>query len=399
LATKGESVSEARFERRYGFDAAFDLLDRAKLLDLISNLGYGRALGVDNSMTRAEMIDLLISTGVEAEYDAEEDTDEYPLRRVFPCALPGDPALLERRAGCRVHLNWVTDWRGAVDSLVADPEEFNWGLPSIIKPGDLIIFVLDCDPALVVCTEVVGSVERGIPTVQSQFTFTNPITWLEVNQRLSTRPPRKTRRLTDAVADELLVILRDLVQSPSPAFVTAGDCTWNGRSTSSPSVEVARLLQDHARDPERRCSACDAPRDPGMLQLHYFRPVYANIQLEIQDHIDDSAMLCDECHRLAHAQSLQVLRRALRPSCPSCGARNPRSIQWGFLAEDRGDDVIVGGCVVGPGIWPQWMCRDCETAFVVTPIPQGQDLILSANGHGVGPVNQLSDDLPLDLET
>jgi hypothetical protein len=327
------------------------------------------------------MIDLLISTRVEAEYDAEEDTAQYPLRRIFPREPPRNPAFLKRRVGCHVHLNWVTDWRMAIDSLVANTEQFDWDLPSTIKSGDLIITMLACDPALVVCIEIVESVKGAVTVIGPRLTLTNPITWLQVDDRLSTPLPRETMTLSNTVADELLAMLSDLVKSPRPVFVTAGDCTWKGRPTSSPSVEVARLLQDQTRNPELECSACCASLDPSMLELHYFRPVHVSIQLEIQDHVDDSAMLCSSCHVLVHGHTLQALQRALRPACPSCGGRNPRSIQSGLLADDPGDDVVVGGCDVGPGIWPHWMCRDCETAFVVTPIPPGQELILRANGQ------------------
>jgi hypothetical protein len=61
------------------------------------------------------------------------------------------------------------------------------------------------------------------------------------------------------------------------------------------------------------------------------------------------------------------------PPCPSCGARDPIPIVYGYpdfelgQAAERGE-VILGGCLVGPES-PEFECRSCGLALPCTKGP------------------------------
>lgn len=350
--------------RSYPYDAYYDHLDRSALLEMLTtSAGYDAEDLAD--LTRAELIDTLIGSTVEAEYHAEELGEDYPLRRL---SEPQDLSVLReiRRAdGHHVYWCWMDDWETAVESLNGDLNEVTWGLPAGVRAGDVIVTAVNSTPALLACVEQVSRVEGGTVFVEPRWTTDQPVPVHHVEASIAVKLPRTTTVLADATGDALLDHSIDLLEHPRPVFVVAGDCTPDGRRTAGSAVHALTLLQDA----ELRCAACGT--DHGTFELHYFRPRHFDLQLEIQDHLDDAAQLCLDCHLLCHSPSLKRLREFVRPvplTCPECGAGNPREYIWGMPVDPEtvdSDAFILGGCVLPGGPAPGYQCRACETDFSV----------------------------------
>lgn len=359
-----ESRDMTSSHRTYPYDVYYDHLDRSALLKILTT-SAGHDPEDLAEMTRTELIDAIISSTVEAEYHAEELGDDYPLRRP---AAPQDLELLReihRAGGNHVYWCWMDDWEPAVESLNGDLDEVTWGLPTGVRPGDVIVTAVNSEPALVVCVEQVSRVESGTVFVEPRWTVDQAVPVHQVEAGTGAKLPRATMVLVDETGDALLDQVVHLFEHPQPVFVVAGDCTPDGHRKAGSAVHALQILQDATM----ACAACGA--DDGTLELHYFRPRHFDLQLEIQDQLDDAAQLCQDCHRLCHSPSLKQLRDFARPTpltCPECGASNPREYIWGMPADPEAaesDAVILGGCVLPGGLAPAYQCRACETDFSV----------------------------------
>lgn len=348
--------------RTYPYDVYYDHLDRAALAEILTT-STGYDADDINDMTRNELIDAIISSTVEAEYHAEELGENYPLRRPAP---PQDLSLLReiRRAeGHHVYWCWMDDWEAAVESLNGELTEVSWGLPTGVRRGDVIVTAVHSEPSLVACVEQVSRVESGTVFVEPRWTIDQAVPVHQIEAGIGAKLPHATMVLADATGDAVLRHVIELLENPQPTFVVAGDCTPDGRRKAGSAVHSLRILQDTTL----ACAACGA--DDGTFQLHYFRPRHFDLQLEIQDHLDDVAQLCLDCHRLCHSPSLKQLRDFVRPTpltCPECGVGNPREYIWGMPADPEtfeSEDFILGGCVLPGGPAPEYQCRVCETDF------------------------------------
>lgn len=350
--------------RVHPFHVHYDRLDRSALVDILEKCGYDSEDFAD--LTRTELIETLIDSTIEAEYLAEELDERYPLRRPFEPQGLSILREIRRTDGHHVYWCWMDDWEAAVESLIGDLRDVNWGLPDGVRAGDVIVTAVNSIPALVVSVEEVSRVEGGTVFVEPRYRITEPVSVHHVEVPLDNKLPRTTTVLDDQTGDAVLDRIVDLLEHPRPVFVVAGECTPIGLGTPGSSVHALRLLQDGGT----ACAVCRAEVDN--VELHYFRPRQFNIQLEIQDHLDDAAQLCPDCHGLCHAPSLQELRAHVRPkrlTCPECGAENPREYHWGIVRSEfatlESDEYVLVGVEKPDGLAPEYQCRACNTDFCI----------------------------------
>ena len=343
-------------ERRHWLDTVYDRLDRRKLAELVREAGVCLAGDELADMSRSELIQLLLDVAIEAEADAKEARADYPLRR--PVRTPVPPWLAPPTG--TVHLRWVDDWRDGASHLIDDGE---LTLPWQARSGDVVVTVLACEPPLVAAVE---RIERtGDDPLVDRVVIAQPVPWSSV--RLSAgdaEPARRSARMSREAGGRLVDALRRELEHPGPVFVSAGDCTADHTYPSI--VDALSLLQvDH---PDRSglnswCASCGTFE---RLEFHFERPVHDNVELEIQDHLDDVVDLCDVCHELAHPHSVDAQRRALRPACPECWARDSRVVV--FVQPAFGDwweeGVVSAGRDDDSPVPAQWRCGSCEEDFV-----------------------------------
>lgn len=362
-------------ERRYWFDTTYDRLDRMKLVELVRAHGYDLDDDELDLESRADLIDVLVDTRVEAEDDAEEAGIDYPLRRPFAFAAP---SWLTGEPQPRVHLRWEADWREALEQLLDD--DASWDLPSTVKDGDVVLTVLGCVPPVVAALDRIAHTD-GQWQIGDRAIIAQPITWgsLWCDAKEADDLRGFTGRLTARAAKRLVNALQAEADKPKPVFLDAGDCTPVGHYPSA--VEVLARLQavEHATEAGQRSLAveCGACGSTNSLEVHFDRPLHECVRLEVQDHLDDVAHLCSQCHRLAHPHSIafqrRVLREAATPRCPACGGRVARPVVWGMALPEYMEnypDTIFAGCVVDDPIPAQWQCENCDAQYATVTMTQ-----------------------------
>ena len=356
-----------RPKRMYWQDSIYEALDRMKLLELVGQAGFDETDMIFD-LTRTELIDALIDTQVEAEAFATEAEEDYPLRRPVRTTLPD---WLVSSLDHRVHLRWEDTATGHVEAVLDDHPK--WAVPAGLGDGDLVVTVMGSDAPIVSAVEQVREEHDGTWSVTDQLLVAQPVLWYTLwRYAYDLRAPgprsarlslRKGRRLLEALTEE--------IANPTPQFVVAGDCA-SGAEALSPVTTLARLQAHERTRSEGVCEACETPMAWSGLEGHFDRPACRALLLEVQDHVDDAALVCGPCHALLHPHPVAALRRALRPACPSCGARDARSIRWGLRADGSvldDDDIAWGGCVIDSRTPVQWRCNACHTAYLTTPTP------------------------------
>lgn len=348
--------------RLHGYDPVYDRLDRKALIE-----HYKKVFDVDEEdlqlESRSDLIDALLDYESEVYFETSEEPEDYPLRR--PEEIWGLASSLSREDGQRLYWCWEEDHGPAVRALVTNVADYPWSLIEGIRENDLILTALNSTPPLIVSLEAATSVVNGKVFVERIATFSNPVALAEVENIIDASLPRESAKLDNGVADKVLSIMAELTSDPRPVFVEAGTCPPLDSAEATSSLAVTALLQEGPVD-DIVYAAC-ARIEPPTLEPHFFRLRVEPLLLEIQDHVDDIALLCSDCHQIAHRPSLEKLRAfAAAPSCPNCGTRNPKSIIWGMPAGPPDDDKeVLGGCALPPGIRPEWSCRDSETNYVV----------------------------------
>lgn len=362
--------------RRYGYDPVYDRLDRKALIEMYKRVFFVEDPSDLQSETRSTMIDGLLDAENEAYEDTFDDPENYPLRR--PDEIWGENDELSRADGQRLFWCWAENYEDAARALVTDIENHEWGLDPEIREGDLILTGIDCTPPLIVALEVARSAVDEAVAVDRLATFSNPIALREVEMEFGGSLPRASARLDDEVADRVLQILGELVRAPRPIFVSAGKCVPLDHEDIRSALTVSTLLQEGPVD-GAICAACGRS-EPRTVEVHFFRPNSELVLLEIQDHLDDVALLCIDCHEIAHRPSLQSLRAfAAAPGCPVCGERNPQQIVWGMPSLPLNEEDVYAGCALPLGIPPEWRCRNCETSYAVVPFRGNQEVVYTAD--------------------
>lgn len=381
-------------ERRYWLDTTYDRLDRMKLVELVHEHGYAMDGDELALATRSELIDLLVSTRVEAEYDAEEADSDYPLRRPVMFVVP---SWLTDKPLPRVHLRWEEDWQGALDHLLDD--DASWDLPSTVKDGDVVLTVLACGPPVVAAVERITQGGDGWQ-IEDRTLIAQPITWWALWRGESEREELRgfTGRLAARAVRRLIRALQAEAEDPKASFLDAGDCTFSGERSSAIAVlarlQSAQLATDAGQSPLLvECGSCGSTDS---LEVHFDRPLHETVQLEIQDHLDDVTHLCSDCHRVAHAHSVASQRRAFHQSattpCPACGEKTARPIVWGMPLPDdleNNPDVVFGGCVIDDPIPAQWHCDHCGEEYVTVSMTRLRQLQACPLGSSSAPAGTL----------
>ena len=348
--------------RLYGYDPVYDRLDRMALIG-----HYKKHFPMDGEeilrlKTRSDLIESILEAETLALADTDSDPDDYPLRRLEEV---WDPATtLTRKSGQRLYWCWEDDTLASAKSLVTDIANHHWNVGHEIRKGDLVLTTLACTPPLVIALEVAETVFEDEILVERLGTFSNPISLFEIEERLNISLPRRSQKLDAPTTDRVLAIIAELISSPQPIFVSAGDCTPLKFNAAHELLFVTALLQQGMVD-EISCDACGRP-NPDRLEPHLFRPKPEDVFLEIQDHIDDTALLCSGCHAIAHQPSLQQLREfAAAPPCPGCGERNRQAFVWGLPPESPDESIVCYMMAPPPRHLPQWSCNNCNTSFAV----------------------------------
>lgn len=351
---------ELNKKRLHGYDPVFDRMDRKHLISYFQRLFPDVEEDSIRDMKRSDLIDALLDFEDEVWHSTLESPEDYPLRR--PDGSSSAQELMEHD-GRQIYWCWEKKPHVSALSLVTNIESYEWNLRKQVEQGTLILTAINTSPPLIVSLEIVEAVTDKATIVERVATFSNPISVLEVEQRLSSTLPRRSQRLKESIADQILHTISELVNDPAPIFLTAAECMPELSSPSHEALFAVALLQE-SHGTQISCGACGR-YDPPVLEAHLSRPGTDTLLLEIQDHVDDVVLLCADCHVMAHSPSLEEVRNFSKPACPECGERNPRWILWGEPSIEPRDDVVFAGCCLPPGPLPRWECRKCEAQYMI----------------------------------
>lgn len=347
-----------RTRRLHGYDTVFDRMDRKELISQYLRIFPDMSQSSLGFKTRSELIeDLLVAEDRKSQSGAQQG---YPIRRkgVSPSSMD-----LAEYTGKSVFWSWEKDVRESAYSLATAPDFYELHLSKNLQQDTLILTAVDATPPLILSLEVVASVTDGVAVAEPVMTFSNPISVLEIEHRLRAKLPRRSQNLKVSIVDQVLNLISEVVVSPAPIFLAAGDCVAGISSAEENAIFAIAMLQANF-GPEPECQSCGR-REVSNLEAHFARPKHESLVLEIQDHVDDTKLVCSDCHSLMHQADFDQVSDFSRPACPECGERNPRSIIWGDPAILSTDDVVFAGCVIPSGRIPQWKCRSCETEYLV----------------------------------
>lgn len=370
----------APVERTYfAVQPPYENLERAALLRILEIRGFLLDDVVD--LARRELIDLCVDNDVEAQIVAEDDPQDYPVRRPLVGVLPS--WFLEGTGPIRVR--WVDDWRGG-DWGKGEPASDGAGDDEVGEkghPGILIEVARTEVPVVLAVSRPArprGPRRRsrdapgGIRPEDREPTavlLPQIVLWQDVLRNLDVVSQPSDDLWTDEVASALRASVAQVAGSPRAVFASCGPC--RPPSSVVEIVLLVRLLQSTFERPSRVtvCEVCARDcESPGSLELHLDRPSQRALRLELQDHVDDAALVCAPCHGLLHGPSVRALRQSLRPACPSCRDRaDVRPVAGGMLPPSEvADDAVAGGCTLLGGPMPQWMCVACGASFTVARV-------------------------------
>lgn len=351
---------ELNKKRLHGYDPVFDRMDRKHLISYFQRLFPDVEEDSIRDMKRSDLIDALLDFEDEVWHSTLESPEDYPLRRPDDSCSTNE---LTKYDGKQIYWCWEKEPHESSLSLATNIESYEWSFRNQVKQGTLILTAINTSPPLIVSLELVEKVTDKATIVERLATFSNPISVLEVEQRLSSTLPRRSQKLCESIAGQILHTISGLVNDPAPIFLTAAECKPGLSSSSHEALFAVALLQGRFVA-QVSCVVCGR-YDPPALEAHLSRPSIDTLLLEIQDHVDDVVLLCADCHVMAHAPSLEKVRDFSKPACPECGERNPRWILWGDPSIEPRDDVVFAGCVLPPGPLPRWECRKCEVQYMV----------------------------------
>jgi|GEM_PF-1435829 len=349
----------------------YENLERLELLRILERRGF--LLDDIEEMARRELIDLCVDNDVEHISVPEEDSWDYPVRRPVRASLPS--WFIDGTGPVRVR--WINDWS---NGAVLDREPWAQGADSA-DLSEVVLEIVRVDPPVLVAVSRPAPPPTrrprrgsGAPRGEhprddgrSRVLLPQIVLWDGVISRVAAdRAVRGDDVWVGDDASALRSAAAHAVAAPEAIFLDAGACSPGVRVDEL--VALARVLQDAyggSRSAGSQCDVCG--RLCEVLGVHLDRPSHRPLRLELQDHVDDAALVCSDCHTLLHGTSVLSLRRALRPACPSCSDRiDVRPLVLGMPAsEPIDDDVILGGCDIGPGPVPQWRCLACEQDFAV----------------------------------
>lgn len=349
-----------RTKRLHGCDPVLDRMDRKQIIGHYLRLLPNASQSSLEFKTRSELIEDLLDLQDLQQQSQSASRKDYPLRRPFASSSPND---FNRHAGKPILWCWEKDVCATANSLATAEQTYELNLPQTLEPDTLVLTAVNSAPPLILSLEVVSGVVNGAAEVELLEMFLNPISVLEVEQRLGAKLPRRTQNLKPSIVDEVMGVISELVVSPAPIFLAAGDCDAGVSSAADDAILAISMLQAQFGE-EAECQSCGR-RGISNLESHISRPGSDNLVLEIQDHVDDTKLVCVDCHVLMHQTDFDKVSAFSKPACPECGERNPRTVVWGEPAGLPSDDVVLGGCILPSEPLAKWKCRSCETEYLV----------------------------------
>ncbi|WP_159614176.1 hypothetical protein [Glutamicibacter sp. JC586] len=336
-------------------------MDRKQLIDHYLRVFPDAGQSALESKTRSQLIEELLERRELEQRPASSEHETYPLRR--PRKLTGSGEI-SQYAGKPIFWSWEKNVRGTASSLAGAPDSYEMNFTQTLEQDSLILTAVNSSPPLILSLERVESATEGVVEVERLFTFASPISVLEVEQRLGAKLPRRSQYLGESVVGRVLSVIGELMVSPAPIFLEAGDCSARVTNSEEDAILAISILQA-SFDNELECESC-GQADVSNIEAHLVRPSNEWIVLEIQDHVDDVMLVCPDCHEMIHESIVEQAKSSSKPSCPECGELNPRTYIWGMPAgmPDE-EEFVVAGCVLPSGPLPDWQCRACGTDYLV----------------------------------
>lgn len=249
-------------------------------------------------------------------------------------------------------------------------EAQKWNIGEDVSEDDLLLTVLDVTPPLVTALEKISAVAEDQVFVESIAVFSNPISLYDLETMIDSGLPRSSKALSHSTGRKVIKALNKFIKDPIPVFISAGQCSNGSDPHINDAVHVLAILQRDVDDIPL-CDGCGKDVD-AKTEVHFFRPQGSNLNWEIQDHVDDVGLLCQDCHTVVHGPTKSRLRKsvATAPKCPQCGAGNPREALWGMPMFHDDDNYVIMGCVIPDEPMTEWVCRECDTPYAVVANPE-----------------------------
>ena len=265
------------------------------------------------------------------------------------------PEPIRLRPGQQVSVAFGRPWKDAVISLMEPGCGYTpWQYDEDRQEGDVLISVLDTQPQVFGCIEIIGPKTDDSP-------FSIDQKW--ILRRLPTVPdwlslPDVHKPLGFEQAQNLLSILDSERQTYSQGFGIEPPTT----------AEAARVILDSGG----RCTHCDKqinlnrPDARGRIHTHL-----AEANSFVGDHYSDwPAALCTPCYgKMSTGGFINYLdfRFAGNPQCPRCRARRTAEYIRSYYIEDLPADPspwkFYNEEHRGPDDYGRWLCHRCHFVF------------------------------------
>ncbi|WP_313811399.1 hypothetical protein [Glutamicibacter sp.] len=331
--------------------------DRSQLIARFCQLTSSQDKSWGSSLSRKELIEQI----KQLEAQEQHFGSQLPLAVHRTLSASDFELPFEISEGQRIYFSWESDPIEAAWFLdEGKMGQRKWNIKTILPAGTKILTVLATTPPMVACLESVNSHENREIDVARDVLFTVPISLNDVEELTGAHLPRASQWLKPADGISILDALGTLLQDPRPLMLTAGTCRMDSETEATTAIHTLALIQ--RKDYETRmCDGCQ--REVDATSVHFFRDQQADSTWDIQEHVDDIGLLCNDCHQLLHAPTLKQFQGTLI-ACPQCGARNPKKYIWGMPAfPPDEDEYVIGGCCIPDEGMPEYSCRECETCF------------------------------------
>lgn len=355
------------------FHPEYSMLDRDSLMEIFTKHFPGFTDSRMRAMSRQELINLIQEQeGFVAREDGNGDLSEMvspPLRYSRKQVdLPRSLAPGQGMYYCWENADAAVE--AAISLAKGDVSTREWNLGEDVPEGSLLLTVLGTTPPLVAAMETVTSVTEEKVYVDQLAVFSDPICLYDLESMIDSGLPRSSKALSLSTGKRVLKSLHKLVKEPQRLVISTGQCANGADQHSNDAVHVLAMLQ-RDYDDVPLCDGCG--RDVGSeTSVHFFHPHGGLRNWDIQDHVDEVGLLCQDCHVLVHGPTKKRLQKVLSaaPRCPECGEGNPRRALWGYPAIIDDDNYATMGCVLPIGPPSEWVCRNCETPYAVVAHPE-----------------------------
>lgn len=278
-----------------------------------------------------------------------------------------DESLFALDPSQRVHLVHEDDWFGAaleLSEVNEEDAEFLWTLPEDLRVGDIVLTAVGGAHPFIICIERVHEVGE-VACMSPQSVLSTPMLLGRLGKAVGMELSGDDS-FEGAAARELLGTFKVLLEDPQPIIVEVPECGGRSDDSAWSYVMATRILDHDAPDKPQACAGCGT--ESGRLQPHLPTEITPGQTLELHDLVNRMELFCPTCHEFFHGSSVDLLKRLRRPTCPECGASNPQEYLWGMPAFPTDEEnYVIAGCAFPEWPWPQWLCRECDCSYAVTP--------------------------------